>query len=241
MTERLYHTRSKCLEFDVCLKKLEGNRIVLEPVPFYPEGGGQPADKGIVEINGETYQVNGAAVCGSLVHVELDRPVGNCEVGALVHACIDAGLRHMHSRLHTALHILNGVVYQRFQALVTGAQINSNGTARMDFNLPADVPGAALRDLEGPINDTVSEGRPVVVLNLSSEEVMSTPGLVRTQNRGVPMPLHEEVRVVEIEGLDKQACGGTHVANTAECGIIRISKVDNKGRGNRRVTIRLEG
>jgi misacylated tRNA(Ala) deacylase len=147
----------------------------------------------------------------------------------------------MMAQLHTDTHILNALVFHHFQgALVTGAQLNEDGTARMDFDLP-DADNDRLRALEPEINDVIRQDLPIRYDYVTEAEARAEPGLVR--NRSVAPPPAEDgtIRVVEIVGLDRQACGGTHLASTARSRLLRILKIDNKGRHNRRVKIGLVG
>jgi misacylated tRNA(Ala) deacylase len=158
-----------------------------------------------------------------------------------VEAVVDPTFRAMMTELHTGTHILNALVYQQFQgALVTGAQLNDDGTARMDFDLP-DADNDRLRALEPGINDLIRQDLPVRYAYVPLAEAVATQGLIRSRSVA---PLPDEagtIRIVEIVGLDRQACGGTHLASTARSRPVKILKIDNKGRHNRRVKIGLEG
>jgi misacylated tRNA(Ala) deacylase len=158
-----------------------------------------------------------------------------------VETVVDAEFRSMMEQLHTDTHILNALVFRQFQgALVTGAQLNEDGTARMDFDLP-DADNDRLRALEPEINDVIRQDLPVRYAYVPVADTLAEPGLVR--NRSVAPPPAEDgtVRLVEIVGLDRQACGGTHLASTARSNAVRILKIDNKGRHNRRVKLGLAG
>ena len=142
-------------------------------------------------------------------------------------------------QLHTGTHILNAFVFQSFDgALVTGVQMDEDGTARMDF----DVPGAdneRLRALEGPINDLIRQDIAVNFAYVPMDEAQAERGLIRSRSVAPPPTPDGKIRIVEIVGLDRQACGGTHLASTGGSPPIRILKIDNKGRHNRRVRIAL--
>jgi misacylated tRNA(Ala) deacylase len=141
------------------------------------------------------------------------------------------------AQLHTATHILNALVFQRFTgALVTGAQIYADGTARMDFDLPL-VDNDLLRALEPDINDVISRGLDVNAVYVAQQEAKASPGLIRSMSVAPPPTPDGRLRVIDIVGLDRQACGGSHLTNTAQCPPIVITKVENKGRQNRRVRI----
>nr|WP_244306293.1 alanyl-tRNA editing protein [Paraburkholderia lacunae] len=166
----------------------------------------------------------------------LDEPL---ELNGDVHVAIDALRRATVAQLHTGTHILNALVYQRFAgALVTGVQINGDGTARMDFDLP-DADNDALRSLEEPINEVIRRGMDVRAYYVSESEAKSTHGLIRSLSVAPPPTPEGTIRIVEIGDLDRQACGGTHLSNTAQSRPMRIVKIENKGRHNRRIRLEL--
>jgi len=152
---------------------------------------------------------------------------------------IDSAHRLRVAQLHTDTHILNALVFRHFDgALVTGAQIAADGTARMDFDLP-EVDNDALRRLEPELNEVIRAALPVQASYVSAAEASATPGLIRSAAVAPPPTADGRIRIIEIEGLDRQACGGTHLSNTAESGAVRIVKVENKGRHNRRIRLAL--
>jgi misacylated tRNA(Ala) deacylase len=212
--------------------------VLLAQSPFHPGGGGQLADRGVVRWNGGDVRVAGIETLdGRHWHLLAD-PV---EMTGTVETVVDAAFRSMMEQLHTDTHILNALVFRQFQgALVTGAQLNEDGTARMDFDLP-DADNDRLRALEPEINDAIRQDLPVRYAYVAVADALAEPGLVR--NRSVAPPPAEDgtVRLVEIVGLDRQACGGTHLSSTARSQTVRILKIDNKGRHNRRVKIGLTG
>ena len=156
-----------------------------------------------------------------------------------VEAVVDADFRQKMRQLHTDTHVLNALIFQQFDgALVTGVQMADDGTARMDF----DVPGAdndRLRALEGPINDIIRQDVPLNFIYVPMHEAQAEKGLIRSRSVAPPPTPDGKIRVVEIVGLDRQACGGTHLASTGGSPPVRILKIDNKGRHNRRVRIGL--
>jgi misacylated tRNA(Ala) deacylase len=142
-------------------------------------------------------------------------------------------------QLHTGTHVLNALVFQAFGgALVTGVQMYGDGTARMDFDLP-DADNDRLRALEGPINAVIAENRAVRLDYVPMAEARSQHGLIRSRSVAPPPTADGRIRVVEIADLDRQACGGTHLASTGASPPLRILKIDNKGRHNRRIRIAL--
>ncbi len=212
-------------------------RVALAQSPFYPGGGGQPGDRGVLRWSGGEAQIVDFACAedGTLWHV-LDN---QAEIGGSVEAAVDPRFRRIMRQLHTGTHILNAFVYQSFNgALVTGVQMYEDGTARMDF----DVPGAdndRLRALEAPINDIIAQDIAVTFDYVDFAAAQAQHGLVRSRSVA-PTPTPDgKIRIVEITGLDRQACGGTHLASTGASPPIRILKIDNKGRHNRRVRIGL--
>jgi misacylated tRNA(Ala) deacylase len=210
--------------------------VVLEHTPFYPGGGGQLADRGRLRWTGGEEVVTGLEwVDGRLWH-QLGQPV---ELSGVVEAVVDAAFRSTMAELHTATHILNALVYQQFRgALVTGAQLGDDATARMDFDLP-DADNDRLRALEAPINDVIRQDLAVRYVYVPMTEAQAQPGLLRSKSVTPPPDEDGLVRIVDIVGLDRQACGGTHLASTARSRPILILKIDNKGRHNRRVRIGL--
>ncbi len=211
-------------------------RVMLARSPFYPGGGGQLADRGLLRwASGEAKVTGFEIVEGKLWHL-LD---SQSEVAGSVEAEVDPAFRQIMRQLHTDTHILNAFVFQSFDgALVTGVQMYEDGTARMDF----DVPGAdndRLRSLEGPINDVIAQDIAVNFAYVPMGEAQAERGLIRSRSVA-PRPTPDgKIRIVEIVALDRQACGGTHLASTGASPPVRILKIDNKGRRNRRVRIGL--
>ena len=212
--------------------------VLLERSPFHPGGGGQLADRGVLRWNGGEVRVTGIeAADGRYWHL-LAEPV---EMAGTVETVVDAEFRSMMEQLHTDTHILNALVFRQFQgALVTGAQLNADGTARMDFDLP-DADNDRLRALEPGLNELIRQDLPIRYVYVPLAEAMGEHGLIRSRSVAPPPDEMGTIRIVEIVGLDRQACGGTHLASTARSRPVKILKIDNKGRHNRRVKIGLEG
>jgi misacylated tRNA(Ala) deacylase len=211
------------------------NGIVLDRSAFYPGGGGQPPDEGVLLWGGVRTRIAGTRKGDELylIPVEGD-PVP--PAGTAVRGALDDERRTQLMRTHSGLHVLTGVVFRDFGALVTGGNMQP-GEARMDFNLP-EVPPGFKQSLEDAVNAEIAADRKIVARVLPREEALRIPTLVRTQD-ALP-PLEEpEIRVIDIVGLDVQADGGTHVASTAQVGRVEVVKVESKGRQNRRVRIRL--
>ncbi|MET8281273.1 alanyl-tRNA editing protein [Micromonospora sp. NPDC005174] len=209
--------------------------IVLDRSAFYPGGGGQPPDHGVLLWQGVQTRIVGTRKGDEpyLIPAEGDPlpPVGTEVVGA-----VEDERRTRLMRTHSGLHVLCGVVFRDFGALVTGNSMEP-GEARMDFNLP-EVPPDFKARIEELVNAEVAADRSVATRVLPRTEALALPDIIRTQSNLIP-PDEQEVRIVDIVGLDVQADGGTHVASTAQIGKVQVVKVESKGRANRRVRVRL--
>ncbi|MFC0503713.1 alanyl-tRNA editing protein [Micromonospora costi] len=209
--------------------------IVLDRSAFYPGGGGQPPDHGVLLWQGVQTRIVGTRKGDDLwlIPAEGDPlpPAGTTVTGA-----VEDERRSRLMRTHSGLHVLCGVVFRDFGALVTGGNMEP-GEARMDFNLP-EVPTDFKTRIEELVNAEVAADRSVATRVLPRAEALALPDIIRTQSNLIP-PDEQEVRIVDIVGLDVQADGGTHVASTAQIGKVQVVKVESKGRANRRVRIRL--
>ncbi len=235
MTEVLCYSDSYLKEFDARVVEATPKGVVLDRTAFYPGGGGQPHDTGLLLAGGVQYHVARISRAdGRLVH-ELDREPP--AVGTAVHGVLDWERRYQLMRTHTALHILCGVVWRDYRAQVTGGDMRPL-SARMDFELE-QMSADFAREVEASINQEVEAARPVEVRTLPREEAFQIPDLIRTKINLLP-PHIKEVRTVNIVGLDLQADGGTHVSNTREVGRIRVVGHESKGRINKRLRIELE-
>jgi len=231
VTRELFLEDSYRREFRAGVKKIDGREVVLEETAFFPGGGGQPADKGSLGIG----PVNAAVVDarregGGIVHV-LDRAIP--DTVKELRGSLDWERRYAHMRYHTALHVLSGVIWKAFDARVTGGQMRTD-RARMDFSFPGEWTAEVVGEIERLTNEALAENRPVKVYGLPREEALENPDLIRTQVNLVPERV-QTIRIVEIEGLDTQADGGTHVANTREVGKIELTAHKSKGRQNKRI------
>ena len=235
MTELISHYDSYVKEFDSTIVEATNKGVVLGQTAFYPGGGGQPSDTGILLAGSREIKVNKMSrSSGELVH-ELDSE--SPAVGDAVHGVIDWERRYKLMRTHTALHILCGVIWRDYEAQVTGGDMKPL-SARMDFELEsmsADFAG----EVEKRINDEVKAARPVHIRSLPREKAFKIPDLIRTKINLLPDSI-KDVRTVDIEGLDVQADGGTHVANTSEVGTIKVVGRESKGRINKRLRIEIE-
>ncbi len=225
----LYQTDSYCRSFDAEVTAIDAaqNAVQLSATAFYPGGGGQPCDTGLLVVNSETLPVT--KVQKGNWHV-LDGALP--AVGTAVHGEIDWEKRYQLMRIHTALHVLCGVVFRTYGALVTGGDMQPL-QGRMDFEFER-MQRELVDDIEARINAEVAAGREVRVQVLPRQEAFQIPDLIRTKINLLPEGI-TEVRTVEIVGLDLQACGGTHLANTAEIGRLRVSDYKSKGGINKRI------
>lgn len=209
--------------------------IVLDRSAFYPGGGGQPPDHGVLLWQGVQTRIVGTVKGDDLYLVPAEGdPVP--AAGTAVSGAIEDDRRTMLMRTHSGLHVLCGVVFRDYGVPVTGGNMEP-GEARMDFNLP-EVPEGFKASIEEAINAEVAADRKVEVQVLPRDEALALPDIIRTATNLIP-PEETEVRIVDITGLDMQADGGTHVASTSQIGRLQVVKVENKGKANRRVRIRV--
>lgn len=231
MSEELFLKDAYLEEFEALVTDLAGREVVLDRTTFYPGGGGQPADKGTLRVGPvQAHVVDARREGGDVVHV-----LDNAIPGTVrkLNGEIDWERRYAHMRYHTALHTLSGVIWKAFGAKVTGGQMRQD-RARMDFSFPGEWTVEVVGEIERLTNEALAEERPVRVYELPREEALKNPDLIRTQINLVPERV-KTVRIVEIEGIDTQADGGTHVANTREIGSLEITGHKSKGRQNKRV------
>jgi misacylated tRNA(Ala) deacylase len=239
MTELLYQTDSYLNNFEalVTAVDLENHGLVLDRTAFYPGGGGQPADSGVLKAGGLEFRVPRIKrIAGALVHmVEGDDPLP--EVGALVNGSVDWDRRYQLMRTHSALHVLCGVVFRDYGASVTGGDMDPL-QGRMDFEFET-MHRDLVDEIESAINAEIRKGHDIKVDILPREQAFQIPDLIRTKINLLPEGI-QQVRVVEIEDLDLQADGGTHVRNTTEIGRIRVVDYKSKGKINKRIYIEVQ-
>ncbi|MHA1124134.1 MAG: alanyl-tRNA editing protein [Candidatus Heimdallarchaeota archaeon] len=238
MTELLYMTDSYIQSFESKITKISEDNLDfhLDKTAFYPGGGGQPNDEGIMKIEGQICKiVKVARDKNREIYHRLEKPF-ETSPGETVTCDIDWDKRYKIMRTHTALHILCGLIWHEFGAAVTGGNMSLE-KARMDFNL-ADFSQERVKYIEKRVNEEVKKAHDVVIKILSREEAFQIPDLIRTKINLLP-PQIKEVRTVEIVGLDIQADGGTHVKNTKEVGTVKIVDTINKGKENKRMIIQL--
>lgn len=235
-TELLYARDAYLRVFDARVKEVTPEAgIVLDRTAFYATGGGQPHDLGMLTWDSGSASVVEVSKAGPLVVHRLagDPPA----VETAVHGEIDWQRRYALMRLHTALHSMSGVIYDLYGATVTGGQMYPD-RARMDFLLP-DLSQSRLKTIEDRTNELLGEGHAVSIRFLPRAAAFEIPDLIRTRVNLIPEGI-AEIRVINIEGIDQQADGGTHVANTREVGRVHITRSENKGKGNKRLEIVLQ-
>ena len=236
MTELLYHSESYLKQFEATVTDVVADGVVLNRTAFYAGGGGQPADSGILTVGNREYSVTGIKrTDGQLVHLITGELPSE---GSMVTGQIDWARRYLLMRTHSALHILCGVVWRDYGAQVTGGDMKP-GEGRMDFEFE-NFSASLVDELEAKVNAEVEKHRLIHINNLNREEADQVPDLIRTKVNLLPSGI-QEIRTIEIDGLDLQADGGTHVANTREVGTIKVVGHESKGRINKRIRIALEG
>jgi misacylated tRNA(Ala) deacylase len=219
------------------LEVVEGG-ILLDRTVFYARGGGQPGDVGVLRWDGgevevlDTIRHEGKPLHVVDLDVELPGP------GTAVYGVIDWDRRYRTMKTHTALHALSGVVFRDFGAKVTGGNMEP-GMARMDFELDG-ISVEFGQQVERKLNEELTKGYPTEIIYLARQEALQDPDLIRTKVNLIPEWV-EEIRVVDIVGLDRQADGGTHVASTLEVGHVTVVKTESKGKANKRMRIELTG
>jgi misacylated tRNA(Ala) deacylase len=207
--------------------------IVLDASAFYPGGGGQPPDHGVLLWGGVQTRIVDVRRGDDLAlvpHPEDPLP----PAGTAVRGAIEDERRTALMRTHSGLHLLSGVVFRDFGALVTGSNMDPL-SGRLDFNLE-EVPAGFKEAVEEACNAEVSRDRAITAYELPRAEALAIPDVIRTATNLLPETI-EIVRIVDIAGLDVQADGGTHVASTSQIGTIRVAKVESKGKGFRRIRI----
>lgn len=237
VTEQLYYADSYLQKFEAIVADVRPDGVILDRSAFYPLGGGQPCDTGELRANGQVWPVVAVKRQGAFIVHRLDGVAPS--PGTSVRGVLDWDLRYRYMRLHTALHALSGVVWIGWKADVTGSHIYDDGLrARMDFSLEAVRINELRDEIERRLNDELEAAREIRAYELPRAEALTLPDLIRTHVNLVPEHI-ARIRIVEIQGLDRQADGGTHVANTREVGRVMVTNAVNKGRINRRLEIAL--
>jgi misacylated tRNA(Ala) deacylase len=235
MTDEIFRRDAYAKSCEAEVVAVDDQGVRLDRTVFYPTGGGQPGDRGVLEPigGGEAILIVDTkkdAGPGEIVHVAKN-PIATALLGRKVRAVIDWERRYRLMRTHTLLHLLCSVI----PAGVTGGSVRE-GTGRLDFDLPEST--LDKEQLTAALNRLVEENHAVTPRWISEAELESQPELVRTMSVKPPAG-QGEVRLLEIEGVDLQPCGGTHVASTGEIGAVRVTKIEKKGKHNRRVNVAL--
>ena len=239
MTDRLYSTDAYLDQCDARVVAATPAGVVLDRTVAYARGGGQPGDTGVLTTDAGELVIVDTFVdrdSGELIHA-LAEGSAPPAIGAPVRVAIDADRRRTIMRTHTALHALSGIVFTSFGAKVTGGNMADDGTARMDFELDA-MSQEFGREVEERLNAALAEAHAVNVLFLPRAEALADPDLIRTKANLIPDHV-DPIRVIDIQGIDKQADGGTHVRSTLEVGHVEVTKTESKGKANKRMRIRL--
>jgi misacylated tRNA(Ala) deacylase len=239
MTELLYQMDSYLQSVDSQITGVneQYNGVILDRTIFYPGGGGQPADRGTLALGDEILPVKRARKLGAEVIHIIDGDLSLAKAGSQIFGQIDWDHRYKLMRTHTAMHILCGVIFRDYGASVTGGDMEPL-KGRMDFEFES-MHKDLVQDIEQAINQEVINARDLRVEILPREKAFQIPDLIRTKINLLPEGI-QQVRVVEIDGLDLQADGGTHVRNTAEVGQIHIVDYKSKGKINKRIYVELD-
>jgi misacylated tRNA(Ala) deacylase len=236
-TQRLELADQNLRDFEAVVLDATPEGIVLSRSAFYPGGGGQPADHGVLLWLGVETRIVGARKGDDLYLIPAEGdPIP--PVGTVVEAAVADQRRSALMRTHSGLHVLCGVVFRDYGCLVTGGNMDEL-SARMDFNLP-EVPPGFKEAVEDAVNAEIQADRRIDVRVLPRSQAFEIPDIIRTATNLVPESV-QDVRLVDIVGLDTQADGGTHVASTKQIGHVKVAKIESKGRGFRRLRIAISG
>lgn len=228
----MYQEDSYVKEFEAEVLEVSGSDVVLDKTAFHDGEGGVQADTGLLEAGGARYRARAGRRGDVVVHT-IEGQHG-LKPGDAVKGVLDWEPRYRKMRLHTAAHILSSVLYNKYNALITGGEITPE-YARDDFNIEGDMSQVrkAFEDAVAEVNSIASRGIEVKVYWLPREEALKIPGITKLAERAPPnLPV---LRIVEIPDVDVQADGGPHVRNTAEIGRVNILKIENRGRGKKRI------
>jgi misacylated tRNA(Ala) deacylase len=239
VTEELYARDAYLTTCDATVVAVREDGVVLDRTVCYARGGGQPGDTGTIAWPGGSIAVTDTTKSredDAVVHAlaEGEAPAE----GRAVTVTVDWDRRHVIMRTHTALHALSGIVFTDYGARVTGGNMEPGGVARMDFELDG-ISQEFGQEVEAKLNERLAEDHPVHVGFLPRAEALSDPDLIRTKVNLIPGSV-DPIRIIDIEGIDKQADGGTHVRSTTEVGRVRVVKTESMGKANKRMRIQLE-
>lgn len=236
-TERLYLTDDSCLRNEAKVLEVREGTLAFDRSCFYPGGGGQPPDQGIVLIGTRSLPITSVAAGedGVLWHATSETASPDL-VGQAAILSVDPARRDALTRYHTVLHVLNTIALRDYNAWITGAQIGVD-YSRIDFRFE-NFSAAICPELEAKVNAVLEAGHTLRAYTIPEEEFRTRPDLLRTLQVSPPV-VDGRVRVVEISGFDAQACGGTHAASTSEVGRFSITRTENKGKINKRLYVQL--
>lgn len=237
MTKRLYFEDCYTKEWETQIEKARRKKVVLQETAFYPEGGGQPTDKGVLRTDDRQFQVKKAKKKGNEIWHYVDSP--GLTKGTKIKAKIDWDRRYKHMRMHTAQHILSAILLDHYNATTAGNQIHAE-YSRVDFN-PFEPTKEDLGFIVNEFNGLIDQAREVKKYIVDREkvpEIVDDPRRLRLFKR-IPKAV-KRIRIVEIEELDKDPCAGTHVRNTKEVGYINIRGTENKGKNTTRIIYGLQ-
>ena len=236
MTRLLYMDDSYLKTFKATVVESSGNKVILDQTAFYPRGGGLPSDTGYLLEGSKRFNVVNVYKEGEHVVHELEGEELAPSSGSLITGVINWERRYRLMRMHTGLHVLGALFYNKLGALVTGNQIGVD-KSRVDLNL-SEFKKELVTEVFEEANRILSEGRRVKIYYLPRDEALKIPGVVKLA--GALPPKIERLRIVEIEGVDIQADGGPHVSNTKEVGRLVLLKTESKGKRNKRIYFTLE-
>ncbi|MBI1295705.1 alanyl-tRNA editing protein [bacterium] len=243
MTELLYYNDAYTRDFDATVTAVDEadgkTRVALDRTAFYPGGGGQPNDEGWLTVDGQRLRVAQVKKEGELVWHTLENTDGGLSsitTGQSVQGTLDWDRRHLLMRTHTAMHVLCGVVWRDYGAQVTGGNMDP-GAGRMDFEF-ASMSKELVGEIEERCNAEIRAAHPVKAQILPREDAFQIPDLIRTKINLLPLGI-TEIRTIELEGLDLQADGGTHVRNTSEVGRMQVVDYKSKGAINKRIYVEI--
>ena len=233
MTEELFREATYSKTADAKVFRIVDEGVILDRTIFYPEGGGQPGDIGSIRLEDglDLVVTNTVKTPNGILHI-VNAKKSEMVTGQSVTMNIDWERRLRHMKMHTALHLLCSQV----EGAVTGGAIGAQ-KSRLDFNIPGERPEK--EELEEKMNNLIAGDHKISISWISDEELKANPDLVRTMSVRPPMGTGS-IRMIRIgDNIDFQPCGGTHVKSTLEIGSIKIGKIENKGRQNRRINITL--
>jgi len=224
----LFIENSYLKNFETKIKKIENNNVILEQTAFYAKSGGQPGDIGKIIFNENEFNIVDTIYDLEKNIIHVCENTDGLKIGEIINGKIDWNIRYKHMRMHSALHLLCSLIPYD----VTGGQISFE-KSRLDFNAENKI---EKEEIEIKINQLVQENHEISFLWITNEELNKQPDLVRTMSVKPPRS-NNKIRLVKIGSIDLQPCGGTHVKSTKEIGEIKIGKIENKGKLNRRVNL----